>query len=164
MPDDSGVSINGPDSLKGALLYVLIGVAIMSYGGYDYVQQTEAVRESVEVEATITELAVETESGTASQRGVDYDPTVAFSYTYNGTEYTGTEIYPAGIEYEYETRSGAESVIEAYEEGTQTTAYVTPDQPRDAFLKNQTTNTPVIAIALGGLFTLLSTVSAIRKV
>ncbi len=35
MADDLGVNINGPDSLKGALLYMLIGIAIVSYGGYD---------------------------------------------------------------------------------------------------------------------------------
>jgi hypothetical protein len=160
---DSGAGIDGPDTLKGALLYVLIGVAVMSYGGYDYVQQTEAVREAVEVEATVTDLGIETERGTASQRGVDYDPTVAFAYTYNGTEYTGSKIYPADIEHEYETRSGAESVIEEYEEGGRTTAYVTPDRPGDAFLKNETTTAPLIAIALGGIFALFATVSAVRK-
>lgn len=163
MTDDSGVSIDGPDTLKGALLYVLIGVAIVSYGGYDYVQQTEAVRESVEVEATITDLGIETESGTASQRGVDYDPTAAFAYTYNGTEYTGSKIYPAEIEREYETQSGAESVIEEYEEGAETTVYVTPDQPGDAFLKNQTTTAPLIAVVIGGVFALFAALSAVRK-
>ena len=163
MADDSGVNVNGPDSLKGALLYVLVGIAIVSYGGYDYVQQTEAVRESVEVEATITELSVETESGTSSNPGVDYSPVVEFEYTYNGTEYTGTKIYPADIEQNYETRSGAESAIEEYEQGTQAAAYVSPDQPGDAFLRNETSNAPIIAVALGGLFTLLATGSAVRK-
>ena len=163
MTDDSGVNINGPDSFKGALLYILIGIAIVSYGGYDYVQQTEAVRESVTVEATVTELSIETDSGTSSNRGVNYDPTVAFEYTYNGTTYTGTKIYPADIQENYETRSGAESVIEEYEQGTQTTAYVVPDRPEDAFLKNQTTNAPIIAVVLGGLFTLFATVSAVRN-
>lgn len=47
MADDSGFNINGPDSLAGALLYVVTGLAVASYGGYDYVQQTEAVRDSV---------------------------------------------------------------------------------------------------------------------
>ena len=164
MSDDSGVNITGPDSLKGALLYVLVGIAIISYGGYDYVQQTEAVRESVEVDATITELDVETDSGTSSNPGANFDPVVEFEYTYNGNSYTGTKIYPADIEQNYETQSGAESAIEGYEQGTQTTAYVSPDQPGDAFLKNQTSNAPVIAIVLGGVFTLFATVSAVRNI
>ncbi|QWC18468.1 DUF3592 domain-containing protein [Halorubrum sp. 2020YC2] len=163
MGDSSGVNINGPDTLKGAVLYILVGIAIISYGGYDYVQQTEAVRESVEVDATITELDIEADSGTSSSPGANFEPVVAFEYTYNGTEYTGTKIYPADIEQNYETQSGAESAIEEYEQGAQTIAYVSPDEPGDAFLKNETSNAPVIAIVLGGLFTLFATVSTIRK-
>ena len=163
MTNDSGLSVDGPDSLAGALLYLFIGIAVISYGGYDYVQQTEAVRESVEVTATVTELAVETDRGTSSNPGVNYDPIVEFEYTYNGTEYTGTKIYPADIEQNYDTRSGAESAIEQYEQGTQTVAYVSPDQPGDAFLKSKTSNAPIIAIVLGGLFTLFASVSAVRK-
>ena len=163
MSDNSGVNIKGPDSLKGALLYILIGIAIISYGGYDYVQQTEAVQESVEVDATVTELDIETDSGTSSNPGANFDPVVEFEYTYNGTKYTGTKIYPADIGQNYETQSEAESAIEEYEQGTQTTAYVSPDQPGDAFLKNQTSNAPIIAIVLGGVFTLFATVSAVKK-
>lgn len=164
MADDSGLSVNGPDSLGGAVLYIVVGIAIVSYGGYDYVQQTEAVRNSVEVDATITEAGIETVSGTSSNPGSNYEPTVEFAYTYNETRYTGTKIYPANIEQSYETRSAAESAIERYEQGTETTAHVSPDQPRDAFLKNKTSNAPVIALVLGGLFTLMATVSAVRKI
>ena len=164
MGNESGVNINGPDTLKGALLLMLIGIAIISYGGYDHVQQTEAVRDAVEVDATITELDIEADSGTSSNPGANYDPVVEFEYTYNENEYTGTKIYPADIEQNYETQSSAESAIEEYEQGTQTTAYVSPDQPGDAFLKNQTSSAPIIAIVLGGLFTLFATVSAVRKV
>jgi len=164
MADDSGLSVNGPDSLGGAVLYIVVGIAVLSYGGYDYVQQTEAVRNSVEVDATITELSIETDSGTSSNPGSNYEPTVEFEYTYNETKYTGTKIYPAHIEQSYDTRSAAESAIERYEQGTETTAYVSPAQPGDAFLKNKTSNAPVIAIVLGGLFSLIATVSAVRKI
>jgi hypothetical protein len=163
MADDPETSSKGPDTLKGALLYVLIGVAIAAYGGYDYVQQTEAVREAVEVEATIVEVGVETDSGTSSNPGPNYDPTVAFEYSYNGTEYTGTKIYAAELEQGYQTESGAESVVAPYEQGAQTTAYVSPDQPGDAFLKNETSNAPLIAIMIGGVFATASTFSAVRK-
>ena len=164
MADDSGLSVNGPDSLGGAVLYIVVGIAVLSYGGYDYVQQTEAVRNSVEVDATITELSIETDSGTSSNPGSNYEPTVEFEYTYNETKYTGTKIYPAHIEQSYDTRSAAESAIERYEPGTDTTAYVSPDQPGDAFLKNQRSTAPVVALVLGGLFTLIATISALRKI
>jgi len=164
MADDSGLSVNGPDSLGGAVLYIVIGILIISYGGYDYVQQTEAVRNSAGVDATITEVSIETDSGTSANPGSNYEPTVEFKYTYNGTRYTGTQIYPANIEQSYDTRSAAESAIEGYEQGSETTAYVSPDQPEDAFLKNETSNSPIIALVLGGLLVLISTISAIRKI
>ena len=164
MAKDSDFSMNGPDSLGGAVLYILVGIAIASYGGYDYVQQTEAVRNSVEVDATVTELGIETDSGTSSNPGVEYEPTVEFEYTYNGTRYTGTKLYPANIERNYETRSAAESAIEDYEQGTQTTACVSPAEPGDAFLKNKTSNAPIIAIGIGGAFALFAAFSAVKKI
>ncbi|GGK78241.1 DUF3592 domain-containing protein [Haloarcula sebkhae] len=164
MAKDSDLSVNGPDTLGGAVLYMLVGIAIAGYGGFDYVQQTEAVRNSVEVDATVTELSIETDSGTSSNPGVEYEPTVEFEYTYNGTKYTGTKLYPANIERNYETRSAAESAVEDYEQGTQTTAYVSPDEPGDAFLKNKTSSAPIIAIGIGGLFALFAAFSAVRKI
>ncbi|MDS0222351.1 DUF3592 domain-containing protein [Haloarcula sp. S1AR25-5A] len=164
MAKDSNFSVNGPDTLGRAVLYIVIGVAIASYGGYDYVQQTEAVRNSVEVDATITERSIETDSGTASNPGVKYEPSVEFEYTYNGTRYTGTKLYPANIGRDYETRSAAESAIEPYERGTQTIAYVSPDEPGDAFLKNETSRAPIIAIGIGGVFALIAALSAVKKI
>jgi hypothetical protein len=38
MGDDSGLSVDGPDSFVGVLLYVVMGPAI---AGYAHVQQTE---------------------------------------------------------------------------------------------------------------------------
>jgi len=125
----------GPDSVAGAVLYVVIGLAIVSYGGYDYIQQTEAVRDSVQVDATVTERGIETDRGTTSNPGTEYEPAVKFEYTYNGAQYTGTKVYPAEIEQNYETRSAAEAAIESYEQGGETTAYVEPDEPGDQDIK-----------------------------
>lgn len=103
MAGDSGFHNSGPETLAGALLYAAIGLAIASYGGYD-VQQTDAVRELLQINVTITELSIETDSGTSSNPRVEYELIVEFEYTYNGTQYTGTKLYPATIEQNYETR------------------------------------------------------------
>ncbi|ELZ28114.1 hypothetical protein C475_04895 [Halosimplex carlsbadense 2-9-1] len=151
MSDDSGLSINGPESLRGALLMLLLGLAVTGYAGYDYVQQSDAVRNSVEVNATITEVGVETSS---ARRGVDHEPTVRFSYEYEGTTYESSSVFPASISPTYDTESAARSVVAEYEEGGAATAYVSPDRPNGAFLKNRTTNTPLFAAAFGILFVL----------
>ena len=115
------------------------------------------------MDATVTDVAIETDSGTSSNPGVNYDPTIEFEYAHNGTEYTGTKLYPANIGQTYDTRTAAESEVEEYDQGTRTVAYVPSERPDDAFLKNQTSNAPFVAIGLGELFTPLATRSAVQK-
>jgi len=149
--DGSGLSINGPESLRGALLMLLLGLAVTGYGGYDYLQQSEAVRNSVEVTATVEAVGVET---TSARRGVDHEPTVRFTYEYEGESYESASVFPAAISPTYDTESAAREVVAEYEEGATATAYVAPDRPGDAFLKNRTTDTPLLAAGFGLLFVL----------
>ncbi len=160
MSDDSGLSINGPESLRGALLMVLVGLAIAGYGGYDYVQQSDAVRDAVEVNATVEAVGVETVS---ARRGVDHKPTVRFSYEYDGRTYESTSVFPATISPNYDTESAARSVVAEYEVGETVTAYVVPDRPGDAFLKNKTTNTPLLAAGFGVVFVLAGGWFALKR-
>jgi hypothetical protein len=165
MTDSSGFSIDSPDTFRGAVLLLLAGLAITGYGAYDYVQQTEAVRNSVEVDATITEVGVETQSSVSGQSGgkVHYEPTVEFEYEYGGSTYTGTNIFPATIAPEYDTRSAAESLVDEYESGAAVTAYVDASNPRHAFLKNKTSNEPLVAAGIGGVISLLGAASTLKK-
>lgn len=149
-------SFGGDGGLSGrrALLLIGVGVAIMCYGAYDYVQQSNAIATAVEVTATITETGVER----ISQRrgGTDYRPEVRFEYQYRGTGYTGTNLYPANTESNYDTESAARSAIEAYEEGEPHTAYVDPDAPSEGFLTDRQSTAPLKVIGIGALFVVLS--------
>ncbi|MFC6875449.1 DUF3592 domain-containing protein [Halobellus marinus] len=163
MADDSGISIDGPDTLRGALLLLVLGLGVTGYGAYDYVQQSDAIRSAVEVDATITDVGVETTSAPAGNAQVKYEPRVEFTYEYQGESYTGTNVFPATIAPEYEQRSNAESVIDEYEDGMTVTAYVDPADPNDAFLQNKTSNTPLLAAGIGAVISLLGAVSALEK-
>jgi hypothetical protein len=165
MTDSSGLSVDGPDTLRGAVLLLLVGLAITGYGAYDYVQQTEAIRNSVEVDATITEVGVETQSSVGGQSGgkVHYEPDVEFTYEYRGETYTGTHVFPADIAPEYDTQSKAESVVDEYEEGTTATAYVDSADQSHAFLKNRASNEPLLAAGIGGVLSLLGAASTVQK-
>jgi hypothetical protein len=82
---ESGLSINGPETLGRSLLLFLLAVGIASYGAVDYVQSTDAVRDAVETDATITDVDVRSESvGSGTSRSVEYRPTVSFTYTFDG--------------------------------------------------------------------------------
>jgi hypothetical protein len=152
---DDGLSVNGPKTVGQSLLILFAGLALLGFGAVDYVQSTNAVSDSVEVEATITEVGVETESNSAGTgANVEYEPTVAFTYTYDGETYSSDNVFPGETPPRYETESAAQDVITAYEPGTATTAYVDPESPNQAFLKNRTSNQQFIFIAVGAAFAL----------
>ncbi|WP_435320475.1 DUF3592 domain-containing protein [Haloarchaeobius sp. TZWSO28] len=154
MSGDSNFSLDGPSSFGGAVVMLLVGLALTGFGAYDYVQQSSAVENAVTVDAEITEVGVES---TAAGKGsdVEYRPTVRFTYTYDGESYTGTDVFPAETTPTYDTKSAAQSVLEGYETGDTATAYVSPDDPGDAFLKNKQSNSPLIFAGVGLFFVLV---------
>lgn len=162
MADDSGLSIDGPETLRGALVLLVLGCGFAGYGVYDYVQQDDAIEDAVEVDATITDVGVEADS-TPGSGDVDYEPTVSFTYEYEGESYTGTRLFPASISPSYDTESAAREVVAAYEEGETVTAYVSPDAPNSAFLRDSTSNSPLLAVGIGGIIALLGGASALKQ-
>ena len=143
---------------KGTVILIVICLAGITYGGYDYVQQSAAVDDAVPVEATIEEASV---SQSESRGSSDYYVQVAFTYQYQGTAYTGDQLFPGSISRSYDTRSAAESAIEPYEPGETVTAYVDPTDPREGFLERQTITSPFEFIAIGGIGLLVTTLNAV---
>lgn len=151
MTDDSGLSVSGPQSYRAAAIMLVVGLGIAGYGAYDYVQQSQAVSDAVEVDAEVVSTSVESVS-VSSSPGADYKPTVEFTYEYEGTSYTSTNVFPAEISQTYDTESAARDVVGEYEQGTTVTAYVDPGDPNGAFLKNSPSNTPLIFVGIGLVF------------
>lgn len=141
---------------KARICFVLLGLALVTYGGFDYVQQSTAVEDAVTVEATIEEAAVSEPTGRDSQ----YHVHVEFSYRYRGTEYVGEDLFPGSIGESYDTRDAARSALEPYPEGETVTAYVDPDAPDEGFLERRTTSGPVVAVAFGAVLVVLTTLDA----
>ncbi|MGQ5515464.1 DUF3592 domain-containing protein [Halococcus saccharolyticus] len=162
MSDGFNLPIDGLDTLRGAVILLVIGLAATGFGAYDYIQQSDTVANSVEVNAEITETGVVEASSPGSSLGADHKPTVRFTYNYEGTSYTGTNVFPAETSPDYDTRSEARSVIDGYETGDTVTAYIDPDEPDNAFLKNQTTNAPLLFAGVGMLFIIIGFVSSIK--
>ncbi|MFC6864391.1 DUF3592 domain-containing protein [Halomicroarcula sp. GCM10025817] len=163
MSDSSGLSVNGPETLRGSVAFLLVGLCLTGYGAFDYVQQSDSIRDSVEVEATITEVGVEPVSGSSSSTSVSYEPRVRFTYTYRGQSHTGTNLYPADIPPNFETRSAAETAVQKYETGQEITAYVDPDDPGNAFLQNESSSAPLIAVGIGVVLTLLGSAATLKQ-
>lgn len=139
------------------LIAIALGVGVAGYGGYDYIQQSNAVEDAVAVETTVTNAEISKSDG----RRLYYRVSVKHTYQYRGTEYTSNQVFPGTTSPIYTVQSDAERVIEPYEPNTTTTAYVDPDAPGKAFLERQTTFAPFKFVGFGGLVALLTTLHAI---
>jgi hypothetical protein len=160
---DSKITVGGReiDPVRGGLLFVLLGAAVAGYGGFDYQQQQRAIADAEPVSATILETGVESD-GSGSGTGVDHYPTVRFEYAYGGETYTADDVYPATVRQSYDTESAARDVIDGYEAGETTTAYVVPESPEDAFLLKRQSSGPLIAIGIGAVMVLLGCWTSLR--
>lgn len=156
VPSDSKITVGGReiDPVRGGLLFLLVGAAVTGYGGFDYQQQQRAIADAEPVSATILETGVESD-GSGSNAGVDHYPTVSFEYAYGGETYTSDDVHPATVRQSYDTESAARDVIDEYEAGSTTTAYVAPDSPENAFLERQRSNGPLVAVGIGLVMMLL---------
>jgi hypothetical protein len=139
------------------LLALILGLGIAGYGGYDYVQQSDAVDDAVAVETTV----VGTDISRSDGRRFYYRISVEHTYEYQGREYTSKQVFPGSTGPIYTVRSDAQRSIEPYEPNETATAYVTPDNPSGAFLKRQTVFAPFRFIGFGSLLALLTALHAI---
>jgi hypothetical protein len=139
------------------LLTLVLGLGIAGYGGYDYVQQSDAVDDAVAVETTVIDTSISRSDG----RHFYYRISVEHTYEYQGREYTSKRAFPGSTRPIYTIRSDAQRIVEPYEPNETATAYVTPDNPNKAFLERQTTFAPFKFIGFGSFLALLTTLHAI---
>lgn len=145
--------------LLPAVLILVVGIGVAGYGGYSYVQQSDAIANTVEVDATITETDVRT---VQQRRSRSFVPEVTFEYRYQGASYTSSNVFPAGSAPRFNNRANAEDVLDNYGTGTTVTAYVNPDSPDSAFLENRRSNRPVRLAAIGGIVALAAAGHLVR--
>jgi hypothetical protein len=163
MTPDSDISMVGRtlELIRGGLVILLIGCAVLGYGAYDYQRQSDALQGATTVNATVTETGIERVS---QRRGTtDYRPMVTFDYRYDGSTYTSSNVYPGSVGPTFETRSDAEARLEEYEPDATVTAYVLPDAPGRAYLAPKRTDAPLKLMGMGGLFTVVGLGSILRS-
>jgi len=152
--------LNGPSGPLQIAVVLLLGLATVGYGVYSYDAQTSALDSAETVNATVVATSVETND---NRRGVDYSPNVTFNYTYAGTAYTTSNVYPGPLPREFDTEDAARAELSDYEPGDTVTAYVPTDAPGTAFLKQERSDKPFLVIGLGLLFVLGGGHSALRE-
>ncbi|MCD2204489.1 DUF3592 domain-containing protein [Halobacterium sp. KA-6] len=149
------MELNGPTGWVRIALALLFGVAAIAYGGYSYMEQTSALDSAATVEATVTDISVETNSG----KGDTYTLHATYNYTYAGDQYTSSNVYPGKLPREFNSREDARSQLAGVEPGDTVSAYVPSDAPGNAYLKHESSNKPFLVMGIG----LLLVVGAIHS-
>lgn len=142
-----------------AIIVLVVGISMSGYGALNYYEQSKAVENTVEVNATVTGTDIET---VHHRRGDNYAPVVSFEYRYQGTSYTSNNIFPTGADPSYDSESKANEFLEEYEPGEAVTAYVNPSSPSSGFLKADKSKEPLYFFAIGGFISLASLAKLFR--
>lgn len=140
-------------------LLLLLALGLLGVGGYEYVQQSQAVDDAVAVEATVTDATIDRiESGRGA---TEYEPEISYRYRYDGRTYTSDEVFPGPSIRTYTDRTDAQAIVEQYESGTTVRAYVLPSEPKTAFLIKARTPWPLQAIVAGSALLVIGLLAAL---
>jgi len=145
---------DGKVALISNFVIILVGIGLIFLGCSTYTSQNQALDNPVNVSATVTDTGIDQDS--SRRGGIDYQPEINFEYSYEGQEYTSTNMYPGGQEpKEHNLESEAREVVEEYSQGSEINVYVPPESSGEAFIHAEKTNNPFIAMGGGVLFILL---------
>jgi len=131
------------NSEYGSLFFVvLIGLTLIVFGAYDYVNLVNSIENAETVEAKVLESDV-------VGSNTNFRPVVEFEYNYEGETYISDNIEPARFSNSYRSRSQPENIIEEYSEGETIQAYTDPSNPENAFLKREISSSAYAPIIFG---------------
>jgi hypothetical protein len=137
--------------LSGIIL--LLGLAILAWGSYAYVQDTAMLDQRVEVTAEVTSTGVER---VAALRGeARYVPTATFDYSFQGIDYSSDNVFPGSSAPRYQHQETAEAQLAAFTVGDTVAAYVDPSAPDQAFLVDARSGQASRYLAFGALLALI---------
>lgn len=141
------MELHGPTGWVQIALALVVGLGAIGYGGYSYMEQTAALDSAATVDATVTDISVETNSG----KGDTYTLQATYTYTYEGEGYTSSNVYPGKLPREFDTRDEARAQLDGVSAGETVTAYVPTDDPGNAYLQHTSSNKPFLVIGIGVL-------------
>ena len=144
-----------------AVILLAMGLVVTGIGIHEYQTQTEALDNAVEVDATIvtSEVQLHQDEFDRTDRSSDYRTTtdtpeyrlvIEFEYEFEGEQYRSSNVNVAGSIERFDSRSEAQETQAEYPEGSQTTAYVNPDEPGEAFLEDGLPLVTYLVPGLGG--------------
>jgi Protein of unknown function (DUF3592). len=137
--------------LSGIIL--LLGLAILGWGSYAYVQDTSMPDQRVEVTAEVTSVGVEQVPALRSE--ARYVPRATFDYSFQEVDYSSDNVFPGSSAPRYQHRETAEAQLAAVSVGDTVAAYVDPSAPDQAFLVDSRSGQATRYLAFGALLALI---------
>ena len=141
------MEVRAPEGPLQIAVVVLVSLGLVGYGGYSLMDQNRALSSAVEVNATVDSTGVVEDS--QRRGGVEYRPQVSYSYSFEGENFSSSNVYPSTLSKSFNSREEAETVLDDYSEGSEVTAYIRPGSPDKAFLVDERSNKPYLFIAIG---------------
>jgi hypothetical protein len=144
-------------SLLDVLAVVAIGsgalVAVVGLRRYRHLRAV--TQRAVSTTGTVQQVTTQLVNGASGSQS--YVPVVDYEYRTPTAQQEGTTVYPGESRFSkrFGTESAAETAIEDYEPGGQTTVYYDPDNPAHSFLIPDAQTAPTIATAAIGLAVLV---------
>lgn len=146
----------------GSALAILVGLGLVFLGFSTLQSQSQDLENPANVSATVVETGIEQSS--SRRGGIDYQPEVLFEYSYEGENYTSTNMYPGGQKAEhYNLEENAREITQEYSQGSQITVSVPPNNPGEAFIRARETSDPLFFIAVGLLFMGVGTYKFLKR-
>ncbi|MFC7132098.1 MULTISPECIES: DUF3592 domain-containing protein [Salinibaculum] len=147
------------------LAAVVIGLGFAGFAWLQIVPYQEDRSNAEPVDATV--ISSEVVEVRNSEGQIQHSPQVTYRYTYEGTEYTSSSLYPNNGSM-VGSESRAQEIADRYAERSTLTAYVNADNPNAAFLIDESAPLwywagPGIGVLLV-LYGLYSTLQGIRGV
>lgn len=144
---------------------VIIGMSITSFAWVQIVPYQEDRNNAETVTATV--ISSEVVEVRNSEGQIQHSPEVTYRYTYGGTTYTSSSLYPNNGSM-VGSESRAREIASQYSESKTLTAYVNTEDPNAAFLIDESAPLwywagPVVGV-LVILYGIYSTVQGIRGV
>jgi hypothetical protein len=138
-----------------AVIALVIGLAMLGYGGQQVLNQQSDVQNAIEHTGTVQNTSVEI---IEKEHTASYEPSVTYSYTYDGQDYTSQSVYP-GPDKRFNSKESARAVANRYATGQEVTLYVNQENPSRAFLIEES-GTNLLTIFLLGFGVLIAGGSA----
>jgi hypothetical protein len=144
-----------PKHVGIGLFTILFSLGLIGIGGFAFFDHYQKTNNVHSVDATV--LSSEVDMTYDADQNRVYRPNVTYEYTYNGETYTSKSLFLRNNEISSSSR--ARGIVSDYSAGDETTAYVHPDDPDDAYLRDG--GVPwvggLLPIAFGGFLLLLGT-------